>query len=70
MFAGGQRLEAERHVELVGAGDDDGFDLGVGEHIGEVGVGFLRLVHGGHAFAQVVGPITNGVQAGIVAFDT
>jgi hypothetical protein len=27
------------------------------------------LVHGGHAFAQVVGLVANGVQASIAAFD-
>ena len=49
VFARGQRLQAERDVELIGRGDDNRFNLWVREHVGKVGIGLLRLVNGGHA---------------------
>ena len=49
VFARGQRLQAERDVELIGRGDDDRFHLRICKHVGKVGVGFLRLVNGRHA---------------------
>ena len=49
VFTSSQRLQAERDVERIGRGDDDRFHLRVREHVGKVGVGFLRLVNGRHA---------------------
>ena len=49
VFARGQRLQAERDVELIGRGDDDRFHLRVREHVGKIGVGLLRLMNGRHA---------------------
>ena len=69
VFARRQRLQAERDVELIGRGDDDRFHLRVREHVGKVGVGFLRLVNGRHALDQVRRLVAQRVQARIAGLN-
>ena len=58
-------LSAAGDVELVGDGDDDRLDLGVGQHRVVVGVGDLGLVHRLHSPPQVVGQVADRVELGV-----
>ena len=58
-------FSAAGDVELVGDRDDDRLDLGIGQHRVVVAIGDLRLVDRGHALAQVVGQVADGVQLGV-----
>ena len=68
MFAGGNGLEGERHMELIGHPDEDGFDARVSEHFIVIAVAEPRLVQRGHAVAKVVGQVTNGGQLDVPRF--
>ena len=65
VLAGFERHGGGLDVEGVGGGDDDGVDGGVGQHLGVVGVGLLRRPGGGHAGAEVVGHVADGVEVGV-----
>ncbi|CAA9556857.1 MAG: hypothetical protein AVDCRST_MAG49-2139 [uncultured Thermomicrobiales bacterium] len=65
MLAGGDRLPRRRGVELVGDGDDDRVDLGVGEHRGVVAVGAAGLVGGRHPRQEVLGQVADRPELGV-----
>ena len=68
MFTGRNGLLRQHHVKLIGHADDHRFHMGIGQHIGIIGVGHLRLVDGGHAPQQVCRHVADGVQLSIARF--